>query len=94
MTAVCVMWPSHVWGCSRGGTARHNGKREQCTAGVGTLLLEFGTLSRLSLDARYEEAALCALRLLCDSYQTQPSIPPAFPVGRPTVVLHAVVGYM
>ena len=29
----------------RGGPARHNAKREQCTAGVGTLLLEFGTLS-------------------------------------------------
>ena len=34
------------------------------TAGVGTLLLEFGTLSRLSLDSRFQDAALCALRLL------------------------------
>ena len=48
----------------RGGKPRYNAKREQCTAGIGTLLLEFGTLSRLSLDARFEEAALCALRLL------------------------------
>ena len=48
----------------RGGPPRHNAKRDQCTAGVGTLLLEFGTLSRLSLDSRYEDAALCALRLL------------------------------
>jgi mannosidase alpha-like ER degradation enhancer 1 len=48
----------------RGGSPRHNAKREQCTAGVGTLLLEFGTLSRLTLDDRYEDAALCALRLL------------------------------
>ena len=37
---------------------------EQCTAGVGTLLLEFGVLSRLTGESRFEEAALCALRLL------------------------------
>ena len=37
---------------------------DQCTAGVGTLLLEMGVLSRLTGDAQYEEAALCALRLL------------------------------
>lgn len=55
----------------RGGTARQNGKREQCTAGVGTLLLEFGTLSRLSLDSRFEEAALCALRLLWSKRSTR-----------------------
>jgi len=48
----------------RGGLPRHNALQEQCTAGVGTLLLEFGILSRLSADARYEQAALCALRLL------------------------------
>ena len=60
--------PSHVRllrPCTRrGGHPRHNAKRDQCTAGVGTLLLEFGTLSRLSLDPRFEDAALCALRLL------------------------------
>ena len=55
----------------RGGQPRHNGKREQCTAGVGTLLLEFGTLSRLSLDPRFEEAALCALRLLWSKRSTR-----------------------
>lgn len=48
----------------RGGMPSANRNREQCTAGVGTLLLEFGTLSRLTLDDRFEEAALCALRLL------------------------------
>ena len=48
----------------RGLPPRHNALREQCTAGVGTLLLEFGTLSRLTLDHRFEQAALCALRLL------------------------------
>ena len=48
----------------RGGAARFNGAREQCTAGVGTLLLEFGTLSRLTLDPRFAVAASCALRLL------------------------------
>ena len=48
----------------RGHLPRYNAKREQCTAGIGTLLLEFGTLSRLSLDPRFEDAALCALRLL------------------------------
>ena len=55
----------------RGGQPKHNGKREQCTAGVGTLLLEFGTLSRLSLDPRFEEAALCALRLLWSKRSTR-----------------------
>lgn len=48
----------------RGGSPRHNALQEQCTAGVGTLLLEFGILSTLSGDNRYEQAALCALRLL------------------------------
>jgi len=37
---------------------------EQCSAGVGTLLLEFGVLSRLTGDPSFEHAALCALRLL------------------------------
>lgn len=55
----------------RGGKALQNGQREQCTAGVGTLLLEFGTLSRLSLDGRFEEAALCALRLLWSKRSTR-----------------------
>ena len=39
----------------KGVAPKHNAKGEQCTAGVGTLLLEFGTLSRLSLDSRFEE---------------------------------------
>ena len=47
----------------RGGKPRVD-KQEQCTAGVGTLLLEMGVLSRLSGEPQYEEAALCALRLL------------------------------
>ena len=41
-----------------------NGRQEQCTAGVGTLLLELGVLSRLTGEPRFEAAALCALRLL------------------------------
>ena len=47
----------------RGRTAKH-ARMEQCTAGVGTLLLEMGVLSRLSGQPRFEQAALCALRLL------------------------------
>ena len=47
----------------RGKVPRDKG-HDQCTAGVGTLLLEMGVLSRLTGDAQYEEAALCALRLL------------------------------
>ena len=47
----------------RGGAVR-NGRQEQCTAGVGTLLLELGVLSRLTGEPRFEAAALCALRLL------------------------------
>nr|CUU00276.1 hypothetical transcript [Hymenolepis microstoma] len=35
-----------------------------CVATVGTLILEFGTLSRLTGDPRYEEAAMKALRAL------------------------------
>uniref|UniRef100_A0A7S4B7D7 alpha-1,2-Mannosidase n=1 Tax=Chrysotila carterae TaxID=13221 RepID=A0A7S4B7D7_CHRCT len=46
------------------GTPARDARREQCTAGVGTLLLEMGVLSRLSGDSKYEDAALCALRLL------------------------------
>lgn len=38
---------------------------------MGTLLLEFGTLSRLSLDQRFEEAAMCALRLLWSKRSTR-----------------------
>lgn len=47
----------------RGRVAKH-ARMEQCTAGVGTLLLEMGVLSRLSGEPRFEQAALCALRLL------------------------------
>eukprot|EP00967_Tisochrysis_lutea_P036296 scaffold43663_cov32-Tisochrysis_lutea.AAC.5 len=47
----------------RGGVPRTE-KQEQCTAGAGTLLLEMGTLSRLTGNASYEKAAMCALRLL------------------------------
>ncbi|KAH6590208.1 hypothetical protein BASA50_009470 [Batrachochytrium salamandrivorans] len=35
--------------------------KETCTAGAGTLVLEFGTLSRLSGDPKYENAARTAL---------------------------------
>ena len=38
--------------------------RTQCTAGAGTLLLEFGLLSRLTGDQTYHTAALQALRSL------------------------------
>ena len=38
--------------------------RKQCVAGAGTLLLEFGLLSRLSGDARFHKAAMQALRSL------------------------------
>ena len=34
-----------------------NEVREACTAGAGTLILEFGTLSRLTGDPQYERAA-------------------------------------
>ena len=35
-----------------------------CTAGVGTMAVEFGALSRLTGDPVYEEAAMRALRAL------------------------------
>jgi mannosidase alpha-like ER degradation enhancer 1 len=35
--------------------------KEACTAGAGTLVLEFGTLSRLLHDPKYELAAKRAL---------------------------------
>ena len=35
-----------------------------CTAGVGTTIIEFGTLSRLTGNLVYEEAAMRALRAL------------------------------
>ncbi|CAF4620909.1 unnamed protein product, partial [Rotaria magnacalcarata] len=35
-----------------------------CTAGGGTFLIEFGTISRLTGDPKYERAALKALRAL------------------------------
>lgn len=35
--------------------------KEACTAGAGTLVLEFGTLSRLLGDPKYESAAKKAL---------------------------------
>jgi mannosidase alpha-like ER degradation enhancer 2 len=38
-----------------------------CTAGVGTFLLEFGTLSRLTGNPHYERAALKALKALWES---------------------------
>jgi mannosidase alpha-like ER degradation enhancer 1 len=37
---------------------------ETCTAGAGTLLIEFGTLSRLTNNHTYEEKALKALQKL------------------------------
>jgi len=37
---------------------------ETCTAGVGTFILEFGTLSRLTGDPKFEEVALQALHAL------------------------------
>jgi mannosidase alpha-like ER degradation enhancer 1 len=37
---------------------------ETCTAGAGTLLLEFGMLSRLTGNYEYEQAALQAVRQL------------------------------
>ena len=41
----------------RGGAVR-NGRQEQCTAGVGTLLLELGVLSRLTGEPRFEAVVL------------------------------------
>jgi mannosidase alpha-like ER degradation enhancer 1 len=38
--------------------------KEACTAGAGTLLIEFGTLSRLTGDPKYENAAKRALRAI------------------------------
>ena len=38
-----------------------------CTAGVGTTIIEFGTLSRLTGNLVYEEAAMRALRALWHS---------------------------
>ena len=35
-----------------------------CTAGGGTFLIEFGTLSRLTGDSTYERVAMKALRSL------------------------------
>ena len=34
-----------------------------CTAGVGTFIVEFGALSRLTGDTRFEDAALKALEV-------------------------------
>ena len=45
------------------GVAPHE-SRETCTAAAGTLVLEFGALSRLTGDVRYEAAALRAARAL------------------------------
>jgi ER degradation enhancer, mannosidase alpha-like 2 len=47
-----------VWGVPRGET------NITCTAGGGTFLVEFGSLSRLTGDPRYEQAALRALKSL------------------------------
>lgn len=41
--------------------------QETCTAGVGTFLVEFATLSRLSGDPIYEEVAMKAMRALWDN---------------------------
>ena len=38
-----------------------------CTAGVGTYIVEFGALSRLTGDERFENAALRALEALYES---------------------------
>lgn len=38
-----------------------------CTAGVGTFLIEFGTLSRLTGDPVFEKVAMRALRSLWNS---------------------------
>ena len=38
-----------------------------CTAGVGTYIVEFGALSRLTGDSRFEDAALRALEALYES---------------------------
>ena len=38
-----------------------------CTAGVGTFLLEFGSLSRLTGDPIFEEKAMKALKALYDA---------------------------
>jgi hypothetical protein len=75
--------------CRRGGQPKYNGKREQCTAGVGTLLLEFGLLSRLSLDSRFEEAAMCALRLLWSKRSTRDLLGES-PPGHPSNVAHLI----
>lgn len=47
-----------VWGVPKGET------NITCTAGGGTFLIEFGTLSRLTGDPKYERAALKALQSL------------------------------
>ena len=47
-----------VWGVPIGET------NITCTAGGGTFLIEFGTLSRLTGDPTYERAALRALHSL------------------------------
>jgi len=38
-----------------------------CTAGVGTFIIEFGTISRLTGDEKFEKAAMRALEALYDS---------------------------
>lgn len=38
-----------------------------CTAGIGTFIVEFGTLSRLTGDPVFEKVAMRALRALWDS---------------------------
>ena len=47
-----------VWGVPPGET------NVTCTAGGGTFLVEFGTISRLTGDPRYEQVALRALKSL------------------------------
>jgi mannosidase alpha-like ER degradation enhancer 1 len=42
----------------------HDETRDQCTAGIGTLLLEFGFLSHLSGDERFWKAADAAINRL------------------------------
>lgn len=58
MAAAAQPWVNLAGGIIEGDT------RTQCVAGCGTLLLEFGQLSRLSGNNTYHDVALRALRAL------------------------------